>query len=80
MYDYHNRVLRPESRTSRRYDRLIGMLIHHDMLDLSRLEKRAIHRRVVELTRRYRRKCVAMDMVAKEMCCSYQKVDRKSVV
>lgn len=74
MYDYHNRVLRPESRTSRRYDRLIGMLIHHDMLDLLRLEKRAIHRRVVELTRRYRGKCIAMDMVAKEMCCSYQKV------
>ena len=74
MFDYRNAVQRSESRASRRYERLIGMLIHHDMLDLSRLEKRVIHRRVVELTKRYRRKCVAMDMVAKEMFCSYQKV------
>ena len=74
MFDYRNAVQRSASCAPRRYERLIGMLIHHDMLDLSRLEKRAIHRRVVELTRRYRGKCIAMDMVAKEMCCSYQKV------
>lgn len=74
MCDYRSRVSRSASRASRRYERLIGMLIHHDMLDLSRLEKRVIHRRVVELTKRYRGKCIAMGMVANEMCCSYQKV------
>lgn len=61
-------------RTSRRYERLIGMLLNYDMLDKSRLEKRAMHRRVSELSGRYVGKCHAMAKVAREFGCSYEKV------
>jgi hypothetical protein len=52
------------------------MLLQYDLLDWSRLEKRAMHRRVDRLARRYRGRCVAMAKVANEFRCSYQKVRR----
>ena len=64
----------PNNRTSRRYERLIRMLLHHDLLDMSRLEKRAMLRRVSELSRGYTGKCHAMARVAGEFNCSYEKV------
>lgn len=76
MYEKHATVLSAPSRTSRRYERLIGMLLQYDLLDWSRLEKRAMHRRVDRLARRYRGRCVAMAKVANEFRCSYQKVRR----
>ena len=74
MKKRHDVVSRPRSRASRRYERLIGHLLQFDMLDLTRLERRAIHRRVVDMARRYRGRCAAMSAVANEFCCSYQKV------
>lgn len=76
MKENHTAVLATSSRASRRYERLIGMLLQYDLLDLSRLEKRVMHRRVDRLARRYRGRCVAMSMVAHEFLCSYQKVRR----
>lgn len=76
MKEKHATVLSAPSRTSRRYERLIGMLLQYDLLDWSRLEKRAMHRRVDRLARRYRGRCVAMAKVANEFRCSYQKVRR----
>lgn len=76
MNEKHATVLSAPSRTSRRYERLIGMLLQYDLLDWSRLEKRAMHRRVDRLARRYRGRCVAMAKVANEFRCSYQKVRR----
>lgn len=76
MKEKHATVLSAPSRTSRRYERLIGMLLQYDLLDWSRLEKRAMHRRVDRLARRYRGRCVAMAKVASEFRCSYQKVRR----
>ena len=76
MKKRHDVVLRPHSRASRRYERLIGQLLQFDLLDMTRLERRAIHRRVVDVARRYRGKCAAMGAVANEFCCSYQKVCR----
>lgn len=62
------------SRASRRYERLIGILLRHDLLDVTRLERRAIHRRVTEQKRRMGGKCRAMSRVAVEFGCSYEKV------
>ena len=76
MKKRHDVVLRPHSRASRRYERLIGQLLQFDLLDMTRLERRAIHRRVVDVARRYRGRCAAMGAVANEFCCSYQKVCR----
>ena len=76
MKEKHATVLSAPSRTSRRYERLIGMLLQYDLLDWSRLEKRAMHCRVDRLARRYRGRCVAMAKVANEFRCSYQKVRR----
>ena len=70
MKEKHATVLSAPSRTSRRYERLIGMLLQYDLLDWSRLEKRAMHRRVDRLARRYRGRCVAMAKVANEFRCS----------
>jgi ATP-dependent protease ClpP protease subunit len=44
------------------------------LLDYLKLEKRAIHRRVAQLTGRYTGRCHAMALVAKEFGCSYEKV------
>ncbi|MBR5201540.1 MAG: Clp protease ClpP [Alistipes sp.] len=66
--------LRP--RASRRYERLIGTLINHDMLDYKGLERRVMHRRVMQLTGRYRGRCHAMGLTAKEFNCSFEKVRR----
>lgn len=57
-----------------KYKRLIFNLLHNDLIDYSRLEKRAMHRRVAELTGRFRGRCHAMLLVANEFCCSYEKV------
>ena len=76
MKKRHDVVLRSRSRASRRYERLIGYLLQYDLLDVTRLERRAIHRRVVDVARRYRGRCAAMGAVANEFCCSYQKVCR----
>lgn len=61
---------------SRRYERLIGILLQCDMLDKSKLEKLAMHRRVEELICRSRGRCHAMAVVAEEFLCSYEKVRR----
>lgn len=66
------RVHRP--RASRREERLLGTLLKYDLLDYLKLEKRAIHRRVAQLTGRYTGRCHAMALVAKEFGCSYEKV------
>lgn len=63
-------------RASRRYERLLGTLLHHDMLDYLKLEKRAMYRRVAQLAGRYRGRCHAMGLVAREFNCSYEKVRR----
>ena len=70
----HNTVPRPCSRASRRYERLIGMLLNYDMVDRTRLERRVLHRRVQQLVGRYRGRCYAMAVVAEEFGCSYEKV------
>jgi ATP-dependent protease ClpP protease subunit len=46
------------------------------MLDYLKLEKRAMYRRVTQLAGRYRGRCHAMGLVAKEFNCSYEKVRR----
>lgn len=69
-----NRRIEELFRTSRRYERLIGTLLNNDLIDRSRLEKRAMHRRVSELTGRFRGRCHAMLLVANEFLCSYEKV------
>lgn len=63
-----------QPRALRRYERLIGMLLRYDLLDVSRLEKRVMYRRVTEQKRRMGGKCRAMSQVAVEFCCSYEKV------
>lgn len=70
----NNRCIDTSSRLSRRYERLIGILLNNDLIDRSRLEKRVMHRRVAELTGRFRGRCHAMLMVANEFYCSYEKV------
>lgn len=71
MTTKHNK---PSFCPSRRYERLIGTLLNNDLIDRSRLEKRAMHRRVAELTGRFRGRCHAMLLVANEFLCSYEKV------
>ena len=63
-------------RASRRYERLFGTLLSLDMLDYLKLEKRAMYRRVTQLSGRYNGRCHAMALVAKEFNCSYEKVRR----
>ena len=63
-------------RASRRYERLFGTLLSLDMLDYLKLEKRAMYRRVTQLSGRYNGRCHAMELVAKEFNCSYEKVRR----
>jgi ATP-dependent protease ClpP protease subunit len=46
------------------------------MVDLTRLERRVIHKRVAQLVGRYRGRCHAMAVVAREFGCSYEKVRR----
>ena len=64
------------SRTSRRYERLIGMLCNCDMVDIRGLERWVIYRRVIYLTGRYMGRCHAMAVAATEFGCSYEKVRR----
>lgn len=59
---------------SRRYERLIGFLLRYDLVDVSRLEKRAMHSRVGDLTGRFCGRCRAMALAAAEFACSYEKV------
>ena len=63
-------------RASRRYERLFSTLLSLDMLDYLKLEKRAMYRRVTQLSGRYNGRCHAMELVAKEFNCSYEKVRR----
>lgn len=70
----HSTCSAPRSRASRRYERLFGTLVNYDVLDRLKLEKRVIHKRVTQLVGRYRGRCHAMVLVAKEFGCSYEKV------
>lgn len=70
----HSTYSAPRSRASRRYERLFGTLVNYDVLDRLKLEKRVIHKRVTQLVGRYRGRCYAMALVAKEFGCSYEKV------
>ena len=70
----HSTCSAPRSRASRRYERLFGTLVNYDVLDRLKLEKRVIHKRVTQLVGRYRGRCHAMALVAKEFGCSYEKV------
>ena len=70
----HSTCSTPRSRASRRYERLFGTLVNYDVLDRLKLEKRVIHKRVTQLVGRYRGRCHAMVLVAKEFGCSYEKV------
>ena len=65
-------------RPSRRYERLIGKLLEHDMLDVKRCEQHAIHHMVKHIASRQRGRCDAMYVTAEHFCCSYEKV-RKAV-
>lgn len=59
---------------SRRYERLMSLLLKHDIVDRLRLEKWAMYSRVGELTECFRGRCRAMAFTAKEFGCSYEKV------
>lgn len=64
----------PLPRPSRRYERLIGTLLHHNIVDWSMCRKRVMYRRVEELFRRGLGRCHAMAVVAGELSCSYEAV------
>ena len=72
----HNTYTPLRSRASRRYERLFSTLLSLDMLDYLKLEKRVMYRRVNQLSARYNGRCRAMELVAKEFNCSYEKVRR----
>ena len=74
MYSDRSAAVARHSLTSRRYERLVGKLLSSDLIDVSKLEKRVMHRRVMRLVRRYGGKCRAMSCVASEFNCSYEKV------
>ena len=72
----HNRqqsqgcVLHP----SRRYERLIGMLLSTNLIDWSRCRNYAIHRHVAMLCSKGFRRCSAMEQASYQFACSYSKV------
>ena len=58
----------------RRYERLIGILISHSLIDLVRLERAAIYRYVAEHSVKGVGRCRAMSEAAVAFACSYEKV------
>ena len=65
-------------RPSRRYERLIGTLLKHNIIDWSMCRKRAMYCRVAELYRQRIGRCHAMMLAASEYGCSYESV-RKTI-
>lgn len=61
-------------RPSRRYERLIGIALDNDLIDIRRCEKQAIYRYVEEHTGRFCGRCHAMALAANRFLCSYEKV------
>ena len=59
---------------SRRYERLIGMLLNHNLVDWSRCRNFAIHRYVAKICSRGFRRCSAMEQASWFFACSYSKV------
>ena len=58
-------------RPLRRYERLIGIALKHNLIAGSKLRDRAIHRYVETLRSRGIGRCSAMEQAAAEFCCSY---------
>lgn len=58
---------------SRRYERLIGLLLDYNLVDLSRCRSFAIHRYVAMLCSRGFRRCSAMEQASWLFACSYSK-------
>ena len=58
-------------RPLRRYERLIGVLYDHNLVDKSKLRARAIHHKVASLCQEGFGRCSAMEQVATELLCSY---------
>lgn len=65
-------------RPSRRYERLIGELLSNRLIDWTTCRKYLMHNRVMSLCGGRRGRCLAMVIVAKEFCCSYETV-RKAI-
>ena len=68
----------PMPHPSRRYERLIGILLKQNIIDWSMCRKRAMYRRVSELYRQRIGRCHAMMLTASEYGCSYEAV-RKAI-
>ena len=58
---------------SRRYERLIGILLSHNLLDKSRCKSVAIHSYVSKLCSEGFRRCSAMEQASYLFSCSYSK-------
>lgn len=56
---------------SRRYERLIGILLNHKLVDRSRCQRYAIHRYVAMLCSRGFHRCSAMEEASHTFSCSY---------
>ena len=63
-------------RPSRRYERLVGLLVHHNLVDCSRLRDRAIHSYVEQMCHKGFRRCSAMEQAAYDLGCSYSTARR----
>ena len=61
-------------RRNRRYERLIGILLNNNLVDLRACEHRAIYCHVASLQKRGYGRCHAMALAAVKFCCSYQKI------
>lgn len=59
---------------SRRYERLVGMLLNNDLIDVRKCEQYAMHRYVERYTGRFVGRCHAMALAAEHFSCSYEKV------
>ena len=58
-------------RPLRRYERLIGIVVKHDLVAMPKLRARAIHSLVESMCRRGFGRCCAMEQAASMFCCSY---------
>lgn len=63
-------------RPLRRYERLIRLIVNHNLVDMSKLRERAIHGYVEQQRRLGYRRCAAMEIAADEFNCSYSSARR----
>lgn len=64
---------------SRRYERLVGMLLNNDLIDVRKCEQYAMHRYVERYTGRFVGRCHAMVLAAEHFSCSYERCETQYI-